>query len=128
MIEIYFEHIEKTIQDFPCVSSYTISKKVYNTKQGFIRGVIQFEDDTHLEFVEVKDTDRSEKIKYRYQYMKKDLCLIFRYDNAPHHSHLQMFPHHKHIDKAQVKESRETTLYEVLLEIAQRIRLQKQKG
>jgi hypothetical protein len=35
-------------------------------KQGFIRGIILFDDDTQLEFVEVKDTDVSEKIKYRF--------------------------------------------------------------
>lgn len=52
MIEAYFERVEKTIQDFPNVRSYTLSKKVYNAKQGFIRGVILFEDDTRLEFVE----------------------------------------------------------------------------
>jgi len=34
MIEAYFEHVEKTIQDFPDVRSYTLSKKVYNAKQG----------------------------------------------------------------------------------------------
>ncbi len=125
MIEAYFEHIEKMIQDFPYVWSYTLSKKVYNAKQGFIRGVIQFEDDTQLEFVEVKDTDMVEKIKYRYQYMNKDHALIFRYDNAPHHSHLQTFPHHKHVNEDHVKESRELTLDEVLLGIAQKIHLQK---
>ena len=127
MIESYFEHFEKTIQDFPCIRSYILSKKVYNAKQGFIKGVLQFEDDTQLEFLEVKDMDVIEKIKYRYQYMQKDHAMIFRYDNAPHHSHLQTFPHHKHVDEAQVKESREATLDKVLLEVAQRIRLQEQK-
>lgn len=124
MIESYFEYFEKTIQDFPYVRSYTLSKKVYNAKQGFIRGVIQFEDDTRLEFIEVKDTDMIEKIKYRYQYMKKNNVMIFRYDNAPHHFHLQTFPHHKHVDENQVKESHESTVDEVLLEIAQQMRLQ----
>ena len=126
MIEAYFEYVEKTIQAFPHVRSYTLSKKVYNAKQGFIRGIILFDDDTRLEFVEVKDTDVSEKIKYRYQYMDKDHAMVFRYDNAPHHSHIPTFPHHKHVDEEHVKESREPTLDDVLLEIAQRRRLQEQ--
>ena len=127
MIEDYFEYIEKTIQAFPHVRSYTLSKKVYNAKQGFIRGIILFDDDTRLEFVEVKDTDVSEKIKYRYQYMDKDHAMFFRYDNAPHHSNIPTFPHHKHVDEEHVKESREPKLDDVLLEIAQRKRLQEQE-
>lgn len=72
MIEAYFESVEKTIRAFSHVWSYTLSKKVYNVKQGFIRGVILLDDDARLEFAEVKDVDVSEKIKYRYQYMDKD--------------------------------------------------------
>jgi hypothetical protein len=30
-------------------------------------------------------------------YVSRDETLIFRYDDAPHHSHLLFFPHHKHI-------------------------------
>jgi hypothetical protein len=128
MIEDYFESVEKTIQTFPHVRSYTLSKKVYNTKQGFIRGIILFDDDTRLEFVEVKDVDLSEKIKYRYQYMDdKDHTMVFRYDNAPHHPHIPTFPRHKHVGEGDVKESHEPTLDDVLLEIAQRRRLQNQE-
>ena len=127
MIGAYFEGVEKTIQDFPYIRSYTLNKKVYNAKQGFIRGVILFEDDTRLEFAEVKDTDVTEKIKYRYQYMNKSHALIFRYDNAPHHPHLPMFPHHKHVDEEQAIESHEPILSDVLLEIAQSRRLQEQE-
>lgn len=114
------------IQDFPYIRSYTLSKKVYNAKQGFIRGVIQFDDDARLEFAEVKDTDVTEKIKYRYHYMRQDHTMIFRYDNAFHHSHIPTFPHHKHVED-QVKASHEPTLADIFLEIAQRMRLQKHK-
>ncbi|MEW6621110.1 MAG: DUF6516 family protein [bacterium] len=127
MIEAYFEYVEKTIQDFPNIRSYTLSKKVYNAKQGFIRGIILFDDDTRLEFVEVKDVDVREKIKYRYQYMGKDHTMFFRYDNASHHPHILTFPHHKHVDKEHVKESHEPALDDVLLEVAQRRHLKKQE-
>lgn len=118
MIELYFAQLEKSFQDFPLISSYSLSKKLYNAKQGFIRGIIVFEDGSQLEFIEVKNTDRQEKIKYRYHYMDKEHHLVFRYDNAPHHNHLSTFPHHKHLP-LKVQEHNETTLYEVLLEIAQ---------
>lgn len=37
-----------------------------------------------------------ERFRYRYQYMKSDGELIFRYDNVPHHPEIETFPDHKH--------------------------------
>ncbi len=118
MIEDYFEAIEEAIQSFPHVRAYSLSKRIYNVKQGFIRGSILFENNSRLEFIEVKDTDKIGKIKYRYQYMDQQNVLIFRYDNAPHYSHISSFPHHKHIASGIVQVSHEPSLDEVLLEIA----------
>ena len=118
MIDIYFAQLEQNFQDFPLISFYSLTKKRYNAKQGFIRGTIVFEDGSQLEFVEVKNTDRREKIKYRYHYMDKEHLMVFRYDNAPHHNNMSTFPHHKHLP-SKVEEHNEPTLYEVLLEIYQ---------
>lgn len=49
MIQAYFEDIEKVLQNFPNIQSYTLSKKLYNDKQGFIRGIIKFEDNSRLD-------------------------------------------------------------------------------
>lgn len=68
MIEKYFEEVENTISYFEKIRSYIINKKIYNYKQGFIAGTIIFEDETQLEFVEVKNVEFEEKIKYRYHY------------------------------------------------------------
>ncbi|MFP4641687.1 MAG: DUF6516 family protein [Dehalococcoidia bacterium] len=38
------------------------------------------------------------------------------WDNAPHHRHLQTFPHHKHT-RWEIKESFKTSLEEVLREL-----------
>jgi hypothetical protein len=65
---------------------------------------------------EVKDIEVTGRIKYRYQCMDEHQALVFRYDNAPHHKHLQTFPHHKHTLSG-VQESSEPTLYDILLEI-----------
>lgn len=121
MIDAYFTQLEQILQKFPTIRSYTLKKKVYNNKQGFITGSIIFENGSRLDFVEVKNTDVQAKIKYRYQYMNTHQDLIFRYDNAPHHKHLTTFPHHKHLQKGE-QESEEPTLEDVLLEIAQRER------
>ena len=116
MIEQYFLWIESTIQNFPHLS-YSLSKKAYNSKQGYISGYIVFEDNSRLDFIEVKDVEMSNKIKYRYQYMDLEKQFIFRYDNAPHHSEIQTFPHHVHWP-GQLGESSEPALFDVLLEIA----------
>lgn len=108
MIDKYFTQLEQIFQQFPNIQTYTLTKKVYNNKQGFINGMIVFENGYRLDFVEVKNTDVRTKIKYRYQYMDKHLELIFRYDNAPHYKHFQQ----------EERESAEPTLGDVLMEIA----------
>ena len=121
MIDAYFTQVEHVLQAFPNIRSSTLTTKRYNAKQGYIKGSIDFETGCRLEFVEVKDMDCLAKIKYRYQYMNPQEACIFRYDNAPHHSDLPTFPHHKHTGE-DVEESREPTLFDVLLEIAERER------
>jgi len=124
MIEAYFSQIEAILCEFPTIRSYTLRKKVYNIKQGFISGSIVFENEYMLDFVEVKDAESSAKLKYRYQYMNKHYEVVFRYDNAPHHRQLKTFPHHKHLPQ-DIEESGEPNLFDVLLEIAQRERTHK---
>ena len=117
MIEAYFAEIEVIVQGFPSVRSYALRKKVYNRKQGYIGGTIVFENGYRLDFIEVKDIEVTGRAKYRYQCMDEHQALVFRYDNAPHHKHLQTFPHHKHTLSG-VQDSSEPTLYDTLLEIA----------
>ncbi len=80
MIDAYFTQLEQMLQTFPNIRSYTLKKKVYNIKQGYIHGSIMFESGCRLDFVEVKQTDRQAKIKYRYHYMDTNQQLVFRYD------------------------------------------------
>ncbi len=117
MIERYFLQLEHIIQEFSNIRSLTLKKKIYNARQGYITGSIIFENGYRLDFTEVKNTDLKSKVKYRYQYMNELMEQIFRYDNAPHHSDIKTFPHHKH-EKKEVKESGEPSLFDVLTEIA----------
>lgn len=117
MIEEYFYQIEQAIQAFPDIRFYSLTKKIYSIRQGIIKGSIIFKDDFRLDFVDVKDLEKTGKIKYRYQYMDGNDALIFRYDNAPHHTQLRTFPHHKHLFSEKVETSGEPTLQEILLEI-----------
>lgn len=118
MLEVYFVELEQALRDFPAVVSYSFQKKVYNARQGFVKGMLLLRDESVLEFVEVKDADRPDKLKYRYHYRDKNHRLIFRYDNAPHHKNLPSFPYHKHqSSEDNLQESREPELLDVLCEI-----------
>jgi hypothetical protein len=123
MIESYFLNLEKTLAEFSNGCCVSITKKIYNSKQGYINGSIIFENNDRLDFVEVVNTDSQNKIKYRYHYMNQNQEMVFRYDNAPHHSEIATFPHHKHEIEA-IKPSIEPTLYDVLIEIFQLQRLE----
>ena len=117
MIKNYFWEIEKAITEFTNVRFYNLTKKIYNTTQGYISGSIIFHNNHRLDFVEVKNTSVENKIKYRYHYMDSEQEIIFRYDNAPHHTEISTFPHHKH-ENNEIKPSNEPKLYDILLEIA----------
>ena len=128
MIDDYFENLEKTVLDFKrIIKSYTIYKKAYNEKQGYIKGDILFSNDSQLCFIEVKNTEVRPKNKYRYHYMDLDNNLIFRYDNAYHHKELKSFPNHKHISD-EVYECHEPELYDILIDIQKSINLKQEKG
>jgi hypothetical protein len=127
MIDEYFSELEQTLQAFPDIQSVTLTTKRYNARQGYISGSLLFVNGYRLEFMEVKDMDRSSKVKYRYHYMDHEDMCIFRYDDAPHHSGMNTFPHHKHIGE-KVEESNEPTLFDILLEIAQHQRMTDDEG
>jgi len=69
MIGDYFLQIEHIIREFPNIRSLSLKKKIYNAGQGCISGSIIFENGYRSDFAEVKDTDVTPKVKYRYQYM-----------------------------------------------------------
>ena len=117
MIEDYFAQLEGVIKEFSNVRFVTLTKKIYNISQGYISGSIIFENNHRLDFVEVKNVDGLNKIKYRYHYMNEEQVMIFRYDNGPHHANVSTFPHHKH-DGEIIRESGEPILEQVLLEIS----------
>ncbi len=118
MLEAYFAELEAAIRDFPYTVSYSVQKKFYSASQGFVKGTVLLQDESVLEFAEIKDSDNAGKLKYRYHYRRKDNSLVFRYDNAPHHHGLPSFPHHQHeADEQTVVACTEPELWDVLLEI-----------
>lgn len=60
--------------------------------------------------------------RYAYYWLNADDRFITGWDNAPHHSRLPGFPHHKHIaSQENVQSSEETTPEEALAAIRSRL-------
>jgi hypothetical protein len=54
--------------------------------------------------------------KYRFHYRDQQGRMLFRYDNAPHHSDISSFPHHKHVPEKTIPAAM-PSIKEVLNEI-----------
>ena len=119
-IEEYFRQIDITIARCPRISLKTMLYDERSETQGFIRGLLHFDDGSELhlrEFVDVKvGIDR---YKYSYHYMHEDR-LIFRYDNSADITarDFATYPHHKHVGET-IEESSAPSLTEVLAEIVE---------
>jgi hypothetical protein len=58
-------------------------------------------------------------VHYGFQLLGIDGRCVFRYDNAPHHRHLETFPHHKHVGPTEKAEAHHLpTLHDLVAEIA----------
>lgn len=119
MIEDYFDFLKKIANKHPSVKKFRIIKEFVGVKNGFIRFVIGLRDDSELHVFEYVDSSLH-KVDYSYHWQDKDKRLITRWDNAPHHSELETFPHHVHEGGA-INPSEEPTFVEILKNIGERI-------
>ena len=117
MISKYFDDIKQIIEKYNyIVENFQFTEKSYSEERGYIDGEICFNDESRLEFTEVKDIEIEETIKYRYHYMDSNNEIIFRYDNAKHHPEIETFPHHKH-GQWTVFPAHEPSIKEIMAEI-----------
>jgi hypothetical protein len=81
-----------------------------------LRLILHLEDGTNLRLTEQWNGDQLER--YSYYWLTSDNELKIGWDNAPHHTHLETFPHHKHVGhQANLQPSSETCLEEVMASI-----------
>lgn len=78
-----------------------------------LRLILYLEDGTNLRVTE-QWTGRTLE-RYSYYWLSSSNRLKIGWDNAPHHTQLENFPHHKHIgSQARLAPSRETCLEDVM--------------
>lgn len=94
---------------------------------GYIRCDLLFSNGSALHFREYVDAEfEPERLMYSYHYMDSANKLVFRYDDANHHSKLNLanHPHHTHDGSEEnIVASPAPTLADVLDEIGLLIRL-----
>ena len=120
VIKAFIDNIDKTISSSPIVLSSNIQKHFSpDGKTLYLRGSFLFLDSSVLEIaIFVIETRYALTIdKYRFHYMNPNGQMLFRYDNAPHHSEITSRPHHKHISDNVIL-AREPPLKDVLDEIS----------
>jgi hypothetical protein len=66
-----------------------------------------------------KDLSFFSEYNYSFHWQETDGRLIVRWDNAPHHSQVETYPHHMHTEE-DIKESYSITINDVLKEIKNR--------
>ena len=121
----YFESLEKSLRQNANIvrvdqpQAYLISDDF----NGLLKCRVHFWDDSFLDIYEVVNTELGYPIRvhYAYTYLQAEKQL-FRYDNAPHHSEIVTFPHHKHADfSSKPTPTDQPTLSQVLSEIEQEL-------
>ena len=119
MIADYFEFLKKIADKDTSVKKIRFIRDFIGVEGGFIRFVIELRDGSELHAFEYINSGLH-KIDYSYHWQDKEKRLITRWDNAPHHSEIETFPHHVH-EGEDIKPSEEPTFVEILKKIGERI-------
>ena len=103
MIQEFVQDIEKSIAAASIVLSSNIQKHFGPALETvYLKGHLLIIDSSILEIAIFATESRNTLSidKYRFHYMDSTGRMLFRYDNAPHHSEIDSHPHHKHaLDK-----------------------------
>jgi len=119
-IAAYFEAIQDRLLLAPFVADFKILKQVDRSKNGHLRALARFLDNSQLEFSEFVEQNADEAIElvtYSHHWANKNGQLIRRWDNAPHFPKLEDFPDHIHTSDDKVIPGQAIDIFGVLDEI-----------
>ncbi len=105
--------VERLLQIEALVSAQDIRIVVIELDEELLRLVLYFEDGSNLRVTEQWNGNVLDR--YSYYWLTGENELKIGWDNAPHHTRLQNFPHHKHMGrKANMQPSFDTILEDVM--------------
>jgi hypothetical protein len=102
--------ILKSLNDSPVVSDFEVDEYRSWTTGRYYKVTVHIDGGNKLfarEYV-----DQNERC-YSFHWQDASGCLISRWDNAPHHSHLTTRPHHRHLG-VEIQESQPPSLSDIL--------------
>jgi hypothetical protein len=98
-IEAYFTSVRELLESVAQAHAERYEEQILSENRGNLRIRLRFADQALLEISEavVFVAGEPQWLSYRYHYQGSSADLVFRYDNAPHHSEISTHPEHKHI-------------------------------
>ena len=99
VIKEYLAQLDKFLNDVPFKLLTNIQSENRGDAALYVRGEIIFADKSELHFKEYFIAiPVLKRLAYSYHYQTCDRKLVFRYDNAEHHTEVETYPHHKHVE------------------------------
>jgi hypothetical protein len=93
----YYQQTQCAIGESRLVIASTISFNEVDRNECYMRGVLTLFNECELHIAEYVVTQPAiKRDKYRNHLQKTDGTLVSRWDNVPHHSHIAIFPDHRH--------------------------------
>ena len=118
----YIEDTESAVKSLDNVYIERYEIEILTFERVNLRIRIRFSQGYLFELNEaiIAENDNITHLGYRYHFQDDQNRLVFRYDNTPHFSKLDSFPHHKHLaDK--VISSKKPSPRNAILEAAKKI-------
>ena len=105
--------VERLLQIETLFAVHAARIVVIELGEELLRLVLFFDDGSNLRVTEQWNGEALSR--YSYYWLTAENELKIGWDNAPHHTRLQNFPHHKHVGRqADMSPSFETTLEDVI--------------
>lgn len=105
--------VDRLLQIEALFSAQAVRIVVIELDEELLGLILYFEDGSNLRVTEQWNGEALNR--YSYYWLTAENELKIGWDNAPHHTHPQNFPHHKHVgEQADMQPSFETTLEDVM--------------
>jgi uncharacterized protein DUF6516 len=99
-------------EKFRAAVQRTVPKEI---DESTLRVILYLKDGTNLRVTEQWENGKLRR--YSYYWLSSDNKLKIGWDNAPHHTQLEKFPHHKHIKQHKNLHPSEETCLEKVMEV-----------
>ncbi len=107
----YHRWFVQACDEIASITKSEITFREIDERECYLKAVLTLVSGHALHIAEyvVLHTDGVERLKYRNQLLDANNIRLMRWDNAPHHSRIETFPHHRHNATGSVHPSRAMT-------------------